>query len=332
MTCFVRRTFLWLVVLPCFYNTQAQFAPAADIQGTTAIWKDSSAFVEWATGCTIQRGPMNIANPSLGYASVGDSSSAIGMAGQNGVVSLGDGGIATLTFDHAIYNGPGFDFAVFENGFMTSDSNLAFLEFAFVEVSSDGINFFRFPATSNTEDTTQLAMQGIDCSLVNNLAGKYVAGYGTPFDLDELKNQTGLDVNNVTHVKVIDVVGSISDQYATHDMNGHKVNDPWPTPFASCGFDLDAVGVINANGLSVIGNIAGNDFKVYPNPVSKGQAINFQLPDNAKIQLSNINGQVIKEWIQPSGLSSLSAEVSSGMYFISVETSSSHFNTKLIVE
>src|ERR1019366_7331765 len=245
------------------------------------------------------------------YASVGDSSSAIGKAGENGVVSLGDGGIATLTFDHTIYNGPGFDFAVFENGFMTGDSNLAFLEFAFVEVSSDGVNFFRFPAGSNTEDTLQLAMQGIDCSLVNNLAGKYTYGYGTPFDLDELKNQPGLDVNNVTHVRVIDVVGSISDQYATHDINGRKVNDPWPTPFASCGFDLDAVGVIHANGISGIGNLAGNEFKVYPNPVSKGQTINFQLPDNAKIQISNINGQVIREWSLSSGHSSLLVEVSS---------------------
>src|SRR6185436_14379894 len=141
------------------------------------------------------------------------------------------------TFQNPVYNGPGFDFAVFENGFYTA-SPLAFLEFAFVEVSSDGNNFFRFAATSNIQDTTQVPMTGVDCSLVNNLAGKYVSGYGTPFDLDELKNTSGLDINNVTHIKLIDVVGTVNDSYATHDQYGHKINDPYPTPFASSGFDL----------------------------------------------------------------------------------------------
>jgi len=51
------------------------------------------------------------------------------------IVSLGDSGVADVTFAGAIYNGPGADFAVFENGFLnaTNDS-LAFLELAFVEV------------------------------------------------------------------------------------------------------------------------------------------------------------------------------------------------------
>ena len=176
-------------VLFIFFNflAQAQFAPAANQVGTTAISNDSSSFVAWATGCVIQHGYMDIAVKDSGYASVGTESSAIGMAGQNGVVSLGDSGVATLTFQNPIYNGQGFDFAVFENGFYTQ-SPLAFLEFAFVEVSSDGNNFFRFPVTSNIQDTTQVPMTGVDCSLVNNLAGKYVFGYGTPFDLEELKN------------------------------------------------------------------------------------------------------------------------------------------------
>ena len=69
----------------------------------------------------------------------------------SGVVSLGDGGYGILTFDEPIDNGLGWDFAVFENSF--SDD---FLELAFVEVSSDGINFFRFPATSLTQDIVQV--------------------------------------------------------------------------------------------------------------------------------------------------------------------------------
>jgi hypothetical protein len=43
----------------------------------------------------------------------------------------------------------------------------------------------------------------------------------------------------------VDVVGSITPAYATYDSQGNMVNDPWPTPYSSSGFDLDAVGVIN---------------------------------------------------------------------------------------
>ena len=56
------------------------------------------------------------------------------------VVVLGDAGSITLTFDAPICNGSGYDFAVFENSL-----NDTFLEFAFIEVSSDGEHFVRFP-------------------------------------------------------------------------------------------------------------------------------------------------------------------------------------------
>ena len=58
-------------------------------------------------------------------------------------VALGQGGTATLTFAQPITNGPGYDFAVFGNGF--SDGHPEWVKPAFVEVSSDGVNFFRFP-------------------------------------------------------------------------------------------------------------------------------------------------------------------------------------------
>ena len=45
---------------------------------------------------------------------------------------------------------------------------------------------------------------------------------------------------------VVDVVGSIDPAYATYDSQGHAINDPWPTAFASSGFDFDAVGVLHA--------------------------------------------------------------------------------------
>lgn len=323
--------FRGLGVFFCF-SVNAQFAPAADVVGTTAISKDSAVFVEWADACVVERGYLDIATPDSGYASYGDGNSAVGMAGQNGIVSLGDGGTATLTFHNPIYNGPGFDFVVFENGFYTA-SPLAFLEFAFVEVSSDGNNFFRFPATSNIQDTSQIPMTGVDCSLVNNLAGKYVFGYGTPFDLDELKNEIGLDVNHITHVRLIDVVGSINNQYASHDQYGHKINDPYPTPFPSNGFDLDAVGVINQVNTSLVEELRVTSYglRVYPNPSSSNN-LNLEVSEEfvgSKLKVFDITGRMIDEvCISTSNPQLATSNYSKGNYFLSIGNQT----TKLIIK
>ena len=227
----------------------AQFAPAQDQPGTTAMHADSSAFVAWATGCVAEPGPMNITNPGAGNAGTGwPASNVIGYPeGTMGVTCLGDGGMATVTFASPICNREGPDFAVFENGFENAQMpGFWFLELGFVEVSSDGENFFRFPAYSNTQTETQLGGMGcIDPSQIHNLASKYGAMYGTPFDLDEVPDDPLLDKEHITHVRIVDVVGCIDPEYATYDCQGHPVNDPWPTPFASGGMDLDAVGVIH---------------------------------------------------------------------------------------
>ena len=227
----------------------AQFAPAQDQPGTTAMHADSSAFVAWATGCVAEPGPMNITNPSAGTAGAGwPASNAIGFPqGTMGVTCLGDGGQATLTFASPICNREGPDFAVFENGFANSGNpEMWFLELGFVEVSSDGVNFFRFPAISMVQTETQIDGFGcINPAQIHNLASKYGAMYGTPFELDEVPDDPLLDKNSITHVRIVDVVGCIQNGYCTYDSEGHIVNDPWPTPFASCGMDLDAVGVIH---------------------------------------------------------------------------------------
>ncbi|HXU26556.1 MAG TPA: T9SS C-terminal target domain-containing protein, partial [Bacteroidia bacterium] len=91
----------------------AQFAPPQGQTGSTAMYKDSSAFVAWANSCKITRGLQDISNSSSGYATVGDTSSAINIA-DGSVVSLGDGGYAVCSFQYNIYNGAGNDFAIFE--------------------------------------------------------------------------------------------------------------------------------------------------------------------------------------------------------------------------
>ena len=242
-----RISFLLLALVPV--TMWAQFAPAQDKPGTTAMHADSSAFVAWATDCVAEPGPINITNPSGGMAGTGwPASNVIGFPeGTMGVTCLGDGGRATVTFASPICNRPGPDFAVFENGMANAQNpDVWFLELGFVEVSSDGENFFRFPAISMVQTETQVG--GFDCidpAQIHNFASKYGAMYGTPFELDEIPDDPLLDKDNITHVRIVDVVGNIDPLYCTYDSQGHIVNDPWPTPFASCGMDLDAVGVIH---------------------------------------------------------------------------------------
>ena len=250
----------------------AQFAPASCFPGTTAMHADSSAFVAWATGCTVERGPMRINKPNLGLASYGEEALVAGVPGGTyDVVSLGDGGSATVTFASPIFNGEGPDFAVFENGLhpdTDSTMTLYFLEIAFVEVSSDGENFFRFPAVTHVQTETQLGgFAYMNPEQIHNFAGKYEAFYGTPFDLDEVEDNPLLDKNKVTHVRIIDVVGNINPEYATYDSEGHPVNDPWPTGFESCGFDLDAIGVIHDIAHNEVPENENETVAVYPNPV-----------------------------------------------------------------
>ncbi len=231
-------------------TARADFDPQIGQPGSLGISKDSSLFQGWASSVVdFQRGPQNIANPSGPLASFGDPATALGSLNDltYGVVSLGDGGWITLGFDAPIADGAGADFAVFENGFLSGGPGYAFLELAFVEVSTDGVNFFRFDATSLTQTTTQLGgFATMDARNINNLAGKYIAGYGTGFDLAELAGVSPLlDVMNINYVRIIDVVGSINPLYGSTDAFGNMVNDPYSTPFASSGFDLAGVGVIN---------------------------------------------------------------------------------------
>ncbi len=288
---------IFLVILPLL--SVAQFAPPAGQEGTTAMHADSSAFVAWATGVVVEHGPMNIANPSAGMTggSQYPDENALGVPdGTYGVVCLGDGGQATLTFRSPIYNGPGPDFAVFENGFANAQNQSTyFLELAFVEVSSDGEHFFRFPAYFNAPQEPQLGGMGcIDPTLIHNLASKYAAFYGTPFDLDEVEDNPLLDKNRVTHVRLVDVVGCIQPEYATYDCQGHVVNDPWPTPFASSGFDLDAVGVIHDLAhYDVVEAQEVTSVNLYPNPVSS--ILSVDAANVASICLYSLTGQCVLE-------------------------------------
>lgn len=304
-----------LFALVCSIPAMAmsQFAPAAGKPGSTALRGDSSCFVAWASACVIQRGLMDISQPDSGYATVGTEGSALGPAKQNGVVSLGDGGSATLSFPKPITNGPGWDFAIFENTFLDT-----FLELAFVEVSTDGTHYVRFPALSYSDTQNQTGPFGATYpEKVHNLAGKYIVGYGTPFDLEELKDSANLDVNDVRFVRVIDVVGSILDDYSTRDSKGNKINDPWPTLFPSAGFDLDAVGVIHQQTTSDLNYPTVKTIAVWPNPGSGGHMI-VNTENDATLHIYATGGNLIETVFLYRGQNDVNLSLPAGMYYFSL--------------
>ena len=238
---------LGIVAATCPAPARAGYDPQVGQPGSLGIARASSAFAGWASSVqSFARGPQDISNPNSPRANVGSPTDALGPGG--GLVSLGDGGSITLGFDRPIANGAGADFAVFENGFLSGSNGLAYLELATVAVSSDGVNFFRFAPVSLTQTATQVGSFGLlDASNLHNLAGKYIAGYGTGFDLAELAGASPLlDINHVISVRITDVVGSIDPRYGTRDSLGNLINDPFSTPFGSSGFDLTGVGVLNA--------------------------------------------------------------------------------------
>jgi len=312
----------------------AQFAPQAGQRGSTAMFQDSLAFKAWAKSCKLFHGYQNIAKPSAGFASVGDENAPLGKASTNGVVSLGDGGWAILTFEMPISNGEGYDFAVFENGFKENGGSFDFLEFAFVEVSSDGSRFVRFPSEYKGQVTTQVgSFEPLDTRLYHNLAGKYTAGYGTPFDLNELKDSTGLDISNITHVKIVDVVGTIDPVYATHDSKGNIVNETYPTEFGSSGFDLDAVGVIHsADPTGILTSNQKTVFSIYPNPSHDFIEIkSFNYPISS-LQLTDMSGLILKNWTFAENTRIDISEIQAGSYLLKANTANGTFAQKLIVQ
>lgn len=284
---------LGVVIFFLSSTTGAQYPPPVGQPGTTAMYKDSSAFTGWAKSCTVIRGYVNIADTNVLYngsnrATYGDEYYGVGKANDS-VVSLGDGGIATLRFDPPIINGPGFDFAVFENAL--SDN---FLELGFVEVSSDGAKYVRFPAVSLTQTETQVGTFGIiDATKINNLAGKYRAMYGTPFNLDDIKDSTGIDLHHITNIRIRDVVGCIQLHYATYDSQGHIVNDPWPTPFWSSGFDLDAVGVIHSSAQGIDEDAGRTLILMYPNPAGSQVHLSINNPGTVQMALFDVTGRLV---------------------------------------
>jgi len=327
--------YLYLVILLLqVMASNAQYAPQTPLQGNTAIPQNDSRFVDWAATCTLQRGWLNIADKSLGQPTLGSEADAIGVP-TNGVVSLGDSGVAVLTFNYNIYNGNGADFAVFENGFSNPENDsFAYLELAFVEVSSDGVNYFRFPASSAMQDTVQIDNFSYSlASRYHNLAGKYITGYGTPFDLEDLKNTPGLDINNISHVRLVDVIGSIDPAHCSRDKDNHIINEAYPSPYPSAGFDLNGVGVINSlkpPATSIKDLSKKSTIRVYPNPTDNEIHVTSGNLQQIHYSLTDLTGREILKGSFAKEITLSLKGRNSGCYLLYMEQAGERFIQKII--
>lgn len=302
----------------------AQFDPAGGEEGSLAIHRDNASISYWGDSVSFIRGLKQINDSSQGYVTVGRGHDALGKA-DGLTLSLGDGGMITYYFNRSIRNIKGPDFVVFENGFEWPGGH--FLELAFVEVSSNGKDFVRFPAYSRADTTKQIEnLAFMRSEWYKNLAGKHQAPYGTPFDLEELKDSTILDITAVTHVRLIDVVGCLNDTFATRDIEGNKINDPWPTNFPPGGFDIDAIGVLQWP-LSIEPLLAGKSM-VWPNPIVTGGMLHVNVACKSLI-LSDLSGKIIRTQTNDSNID-LSGVVP-GIYYVTGATERGTLTEKLCV-
>jgi len=215
------------------------FPPAAGQTGSTAIAYDDSIFIGWATGIQSYNPGSNVNTSFQTPLQALGTSDAIEDVGKSteeafNTVSLGRGGDITLSFDPPIINGAGNDFAIFEYAFP-----FTFLELAWVEVSENGTDFYRFPAISYTASAVN-GFGSIDTTNIIGFAGKYQVGFGTPFDLQNVFDAHGITLSQVAFVRIVDIIGDGNDT----DSLSQPIYDPYPT-IGSAGFDLDAIGVIN---------------------------------------------------------------------------------------
>jgi hypothetical protein len=230
-------------------------------------------------------------NPSLALGPpTGDKLDGVSLGDVNDLTSSFPPGQIIIEFsepNNIISNKGGYDFAVFENGFVAlvtysltgSVAGEMFAELAYVEVSTDGVNFARFPSVSLTP--THVGPMGtVEVSNIYNLAGKHSNGVenctGTPFDLSDLYDDPmvlagQVNLDSIKYIRIVDIPGSgcyfdqassagytdpnTGPEYSIYD-NDHPIYDAWMTT-GSGGFDLEAIGVLNEQEFAADINLDG---------------------------------------------------------------------------
>lgn len=179
------------------------------------------------------------------------------------VHSLGIGGALTLEFVPPIVDRPGADLIVAENPFrLAGNETNSFAEVAFVEVSSNGVDFVRFPARYFGAPGWPGAFGTVPIGSYSNLAGQtpmlatapgadpldLVEAGGDAFDLGDLLGEplvaAGLvDLQAIRRVRLVDVPSGVAT-----DSVGTTIFDA-----GTGSADVDAVTAVHQQG-AVVGN------------------------------------------------------------------------------
>jgi hypothetical protein len=131
-------------------------------------------------------------------------------------------------------------------------------------------------------------------------------------------------------VRIVDVVGSIDPAYARYDSQGNAINDLFPTPFNSGGFDLDAVGVIHQNQELSLAAYHSNPIQVYPNPFSEQLTI---LTDQEVVEVivHDLSGKIlVHDKIGFNGNRTMHLPLNSGVFLLTVIGELGTWTTRII--
>lgn len=204
----------------------------------------------------VQFVPGPSANPSFPATNVLGGPTGGGLAnGSVHVCVLGVGGSLTLGFASPIVDGPGADFVAFENALTFGGG--VFTEVAAVEVSTDGVNFARFPTRYVGPQVAQPPFGTLPMGTFSGLVGGIPTltnvatnaidprdlpnGGGEGFDLAELARdplvQSGaIDLGDVRFVRIVDVPAGL-----VQDSAGGLIFDHGG---ATGSADIDAIAVV----------------------------------------------------------------------------------------
>ncbi|MHC5211347.1 MAG: hypothetical protein ACYTG2_11565 [Planctomycetota bacterium] len=177
--------------------------------------------------------------------------------GSTDTYSLGVGGSITVRLDPPVVNGAGTDLIVCENPFLVLGTPFSFVEAMYVEVSTNGVDFARFPSRYVGPQGLIPDFTGVSPALYSGLAGvmpaaahppevdplDVVAAGGDAFDLDALADDplvtSGvLNLWFVEYVRLVDV-----ETGATTDSQGTLIWDCGNEISSSA--DLDAIVGVN---------------------------------------------------------------------------------------
>jgi len=215
------------------------------------------AFTDYAiTVTSVNPGSGASGDPILGLGA------PIGLGLLNGstdVYTLGVGGSVTYEMDSSVVNAAGADLIVCENPFFVIGTVTSFAEAMFVEVSTNGTDFARFPSSYVGDVGPFPPFSGVPPSWYSGFAGimpvfgnlfvgidplDAVAAGGDAFDLAELVDHPlvrdeKVDLDEINYVRLLDIQSGVE-----MDSSSTIVWDAGLDTLASA--DIDAIVAVNS--------------------------------------------------------------------------------------